>query len=487
MNVTDAIFFQAAFNPKHPALIYPGGVANFGMLADGAETIAANLLDMGLRPGHIGAIRVRDPLLHVMLILGLGRIGCPSVSLPPDQRIGDGTFVPAVYLTDHLEVGEDGSRVVVADDRIFTQSRRKSPFLGMVGGHACGPEDTARIAFSSGSTGRPKAVKLSQRACESRRSMLSFAGGTGWGRRVMSLVGLDTVNGYRTSMATLRNGGVLCLAPDVDAAFEMIAFFQIEELWASPAQIALMNAAQERAESPTDSLRCLRLTGARVSAKTLSETERFICKNVVVGYGNTEGGTLTAAPASMVRRLPSVVGHILPGYEIAIVDDEGRPLPAGTEGLLRMRGANIASGYVDADDPENAAFADGWFQSKDIALIRPEDGLLTFIGRADGRINRGGLKFSPETVEEFLVAQPGVREAVVVSFETAEGETRVLALVVASDGALDVASLQAHGREQMMEMAPDDIFVVPSLAKTPSGKLARDELATTARGLYSAD
>ncbi len=132
------------------------------------------------------------------------------------------------------------------------------------------------------------------------------------------------------------------------------------------------------------------------------------------GYGLTE-----TAPVLCVRtprrNIPGTIGLPLPATEIRIVDDAGRPVPAGVRGVIEARGPQVMSGYHENDGATAAALrADGWFHTGDIGMLTDEGDVL-ITGRAkDTIVLRGGENVEPETIEAALRQSPLIADAVVV-------------------------------------------------------------------------
>ncbi|HEX7943137.1 MAG TPA: fatty acid--CoA ligase family protein, partial [Phenylobacterium sp.] len=130
------------------------------------------------------------------------------------------------------------------------------------------------------------------------------------------------------------------------------------------------------------------------------------------------------------------------GGIVEIVDDDGNPLPDGEVGEIRVRGPRMIYGYLD--DPEATAerFRDGWFYSGDLGRRLP-DGRLVLEGRADERMNLGGIKVMPALLEEAALACPGVRDAAAFAVPDEQGLEHAWIAVAAAPG-FDRDTLTPH-------------------------------------------
>jgi len=136
-------------------------------------------------------------------------------------------------------------------------------------------------------------------------------------------------------------------------------------------------------------------------------------------------------------------------------------------------------GYYRAPEETAAAIdPEGWFNTRDLARL--EDGNLFIVGRTKELIVRFGFNVYPAEVEAVLNAHPGVVRSAVIgrSVEGAEGDEEVVAFVQpASGSSLTSAQLAQHAAQHLARYKqPSQIFLVPTMPLTPTGKIVKDEL-----------
>jgi acetyl-CoA synthetase len=206
-------------------------------------------------------------------------------------------------------------------------------------------------------------------------------------------------------------------------------------------------------------------------------------------YGLTESYPLVANYPFMEVREGSM-GRPMPGWDVAILDEEERPLPPGERGEICLRARSnphYPLGYWSppsnptANAEASAETFDGeWFHTKDAARI-DEDGYVWYEGRADDVIIAAGYRIGPFEVESACLEHPAVREAAAVAAPDERRGNVVKAYIVLADGhegtdAL-VAEIQAHVRSRLSAYAyPRLVEFVPDLPKTLTGKIRRIEL-----------
>ncbi len=177
------------------------------------------------------------------------------------------------------------------------------------------------------------------------------------------------------------------------------------------------------------------------------------------------------------------VGTALPGFDLRILDPEGKRLPDGKIGVVHVRGPSLMSGYFGMKDATDQVLKDGWLDTGDLGFL--QGGELFLTGRAKDMLLLRGRNHAPEEVEQAVEAVQGVRTgcAVAVSWlpEGAERETLLLlAETVQGLSAAETEAIPAACREAVLEAAGlnlDEVVLLPpgALPRTSSGKRRRQE------------
>jgi acetyl-CoA synthetase/medium-chain acyl-CoA synthetase len=224
--------------------------------------------------------------------------------------------------------------------------------------------------------------------------------------------------------------------------------------------------------------------GEAVNPEVIDAWREGTGHHIYEGYGQTES-VLLAATFPCTPWKPGSMGPAAPGHRLAIVDEERRELPRGTEGDLAVqvkpeRPIGMFAGYWKNPEATARCHRGDWYITGDRASM-DEDGYLWFVGRADDVINSASYRIGPFEVESALVEHPAVAEAAVVGKPDALRGEIVKAFVVlagahAASDAL-VAELQEHVKTVTAPYKyPREIEFVPDLPKTISGKIRRTEL-----------
>jgi O-succinylbenzoic acid--CoA ligase len=198
---------------------------------------------------------------------------------------------------------------------------------------------------------------------------------------------------------------------------------------------------------------------------------------VLTTYGMTETASMVTLldPDNRKTGLDSS-GRCLPGTELAIADERGKPLPARETGRIVVRGKSVFTRYLGRDKP--AVGGSGWFDTGDLGWL-DEDGYLTVRGRADRVIVSGGENIDLERIEAAIAAQPGVRSVHVLDRPDRRWGARPVAFVEPEPQAeigLDRALKENLRRSLPRIMIPEDIVLVDRIPLTGSGKYDHHEL-----------
>jgi acyl-CoA synthetase (AMP-forming)/AMP-acid ligase II len=481
VNVVDQIFFAAGFEPTALAVCAPGthyNAVSYGRLTTMADAIGARGLAAGLRAGNTVAIAARDPIFHLSLILGMARIGVVTMSV-------HGAAWPSEVAVDAVLADRPlpaTTARIIEVDRGWAETGASI----RTGPSAIGDDDRlTRIVLTSGTTGAQKAVAL--RNIDVIRRLQSYT--VFFGRqaaastRLFVDVGLTTSYGYTWTLHVLARGGaVFFRGADPAETLQAFGLYNVEAMVASPAGIAEFLDYYERSPAFVCPFRVM-VSGGGLMARALSERVRArMCPQLMVSYGSTEVSPVATAAAFRVADIPGAVGYVVPWLTVEAVDAAYRPLPAGTEGRIRIRGDTCVSGYVGNPAASGVIFRDGWFYPGDVGSITDER-LLIVSGRQDAVLNLGGEKINPEAIEAVLLSCPGIIHAAVFAFPNARGVDEVRALVT-TIGDIEPQSVRAHcARSLAADFVPARVVRVTEIPRNDMGRIDRDR----ARKLIQAD
>ena len=196
------------------------------------------------------------------------------------------------------------------------------------------------------------------------------------------------------------------------------------------------------------------------------------------GYGLSETSPVVSLNTPQVNR-PGSVGRPLPGVEVRIADDDGKPLPEGQIGEVWLKGPMIMKGYHNLPKETGEALtADRFFKTGDLGML-DADGFLHIPGRKKDMIIIAGEKAYPREIEEALMTHPAVAEAAVVGKKDASRGEVIVAFVMPKEGqTVQADQVRDYARDHLAQWkVPREVFVVPDLPRSPTGKVLKRELA----------
>jgi benzoate-CoA ligase family protein len=201
--------------------------------------------------------------------------------------------------------------------------------------------------------------------------------------------------------------------------------------------------------------------------------------DIIDGIGSTEAThTFISNRPGAIR--PGSSGLLIDGYDAALLDEDGRPVPDGEVGSLFIRGDSICDGYWNQTEKTRETFQDGWMRTGD-RYSRDADGFYWHAGRADDMLKVGGLWVSPIEVENVLLEHEAVRECAVVGREDADALVKPMAFVVlraGTDGSPELAgALRDFVRTRLADYKrPRWVEFLDELPRTATGKIQRFKL-----------
>lgn len=347
-----------------------------------------------------------------------------------------------------------------------------------------GPDDLAGWLFTSGSTGKPK-------ACVHTHADFAWNTET-YALEVVRYAASDRCLsvpklffGYATGtnlMFPFRVGATSILfegRATADELFDQIAAHRPTLLTSVPTMINAMLRSERMAGADLASLRVCLSAGEALPPKLYQEWKERTGVEILDGIGSAEMFHIYIS-----NRLDDVkagsLGKIVPGYEAAIVGEDGREVPVGEPGLLRVRGGSTALGYWADKAKSRATFQGEWCTSADL-FHRDAEGYYVYEGRADDLLKVSGIFTSPLEIENALLEHAAVAEVCVCGHDDEEGLTKPLAFVVLRAGQRGSDALAAELKAWIKgKLAPHKyprwFEWRESLPKNDRGKVARKEL-----------
>jgi 4-hydroxybenzoate-CoA ligase len=494
-NVAEGRAGKVAFRDSSRALTY-------GELQEQASRVGPAFATIGVEREHRVLMLVLDTVEFPILFWGAIRAGI--IPVPLNTLLGADQYR---YVLD-----DSRARALVASapllpvaEAAVAATGRNIPIIvagGASGSHATlddllakampAREPAATFAdevafwlYSSGSTGMPKGVKhVHSSLMETARL---------YGQGVLGLKEDDVVysaaklffayglgNAMTFPMAVGASAALLDERPTPQSVFAVLkreqptVFFGVPTLYA-----AILNDPDCTPENGSQRLRLCVSAGEALPEHVGLAWKKKFGVDILDGTGSTEMLHIYLSNAPGDLRY-GTSGRAVPGYEVRLVDEDGREIADGEIGEMLVRGPTHAEGYWNQREKSRRTFEGAWTRTGD-KYIREPDGRFICCGRTDDMFKVSGIWVSPFEVEAALVSHEAVLEAAVVPAEDAEGLVKPKAFIVLKNGGVPSDALNETLRDHVKNAIgpwkyPRWIEIVDSLPKTATGKIQRFKL-----------
>ena len=372
-----------------------------------------------------------------------------------------------------------------------------------------GATDPLYILYTSGTTGEPKGVVRPNggHAVALKWSMKNIynvepgdvywaASDIGWVVGHSYIIYAPLLHGCTTILYEGKPVGT----PDASAFWRVIERHKVNCLFTAPTAFRAIRredpAGDLLKQHDISSLRALYLAGERCDPDTLHWAENQLKLPVIDHWWQTESGWPMAANPMGVEHLPVKAGSptvAVPGYDIRVLDDEGVEVPRGQSGYIMVK-LPLPPGCLNTLWGNRKRYHDaylsrfeGYYLTGD-AGVMDEEGYLWVMSRIDDVINVAGHRLSTGALEEALASHPDVAECAVIGVEDKLKGEMPLGFVVLNAGAdVDAADLKKSLIGTVRSLVgpiatPREVYIVPRLPKTRSGKILRGTMRNIADG-----
>jgi len=350
-------------------------------------------------------------------------------------------------------------------------------------------EDPALIIYTSGTTAAPKG------ALHAHRVLLGHLPGVEMshdffpqpGDRIWTPADWAWIGGLYDVLMPAWHHGVTVVSHrfdkfDPEGAFELIAEFGVRNAFLPPTALKMMRTVQDAQERWQLSMRSIASGGETLGAELLDWGRRTFGLTINEFYGQTECNMIVSSCSSIMDSKPGIMGRAVPGHELAIVDDQGRPVAEGELGHIAARRPDpvMFLGYWNDREATEGKYVGDWLITGDMGVM-DDEGYIRFVGRSDDLISSAGYRIGPAEIEDCLLGHPAIKMAAVVGVPDEQRNEIVKAFIVLDQGYAPseklVKEIQQHVKVRLAAHEyPREIEFLDALPLTTTGKVMRRKL-----------
>ncbi|WP_119289069.1 malonate--CoA ligase [Azohydromonas sediminis] len=472
-------------------------------LERGTAMLANLLASLGLPPGSRIAAQVDKSVEAMMLYLAVLRAGHVYLPLNTAYQAGEieyfvGNAEPAVVVCAKRNFGWvsriafnagvkhvytlDDDRSGTLLDRAASQPDTHEPAVAQA-------DDLAVIIYTSGTTGRSKGAMLTHENLRSNARVLKDYWGWQPGDVLIHALPIFHVHGLFVAIhGALLNGSPMIWFGRFDPKAVVARLPDATVFMGVPTLYVRMLGESALTREQCAHMRLFVSGSAPLLIETFNAWRERTGHTILERYGMSETVMLTSNPyRPESARRGGTVGFPLPGVQLRIRDDKGRPVPTGEVGHIEVKGPNVFKGYWRMPEKTADDFTDDlWFKTGDVGKI-DADGYVTIVGRSKDLVITGGYNVYPAEVEALINELPGVAESAVIGVPHPDFGEGVVAVVVPRPGAaLDPDGIVATLKTKIAGYkVPKRVVVVPELPRNQMGKVQKNVLRDAHRGLFT--
>ncbi len=491
----------AAGRGDRTAVLFDDQRITYSQLLTNASKLAGALRELGVKEGDRIILRtpnIPPALVANFAILKLGAVCTPTSPLFSRNEIAhvanDSEAVAIIVsaaLLGEVEAARENLQtvqhiIVVGGDAADAKAKGFLAYgeLLQSGNPDVDPvlrnrEDVGLLLYTSGTTGRPKGTV---HFVEELLIVPDSFGKYGWKVTENDVVGgsapLAFGAGY-SSYATIpfRFGAAASLIAkfDPEKMFETVQKHKVSILTLAPtAYRKMLQVPDAKTKYDLSSLRVCTGGGESLTAPTYHAWKEKFGLEIFEGLGTTEMMYVFASNVVSRKAKPGSFGQAVPGYELKVMDEEGKEPKAGNIGHFMARGPTGTIYWRDPDKQRHAVNPEGWNRAGDFVYV-DEEGYFWFVSREDDIIKSSGYRIGPEEIEVTLAAHPAVSEVGVIGVpDEVRGQIAKAFVVLKPDQTLSPEELLAFCKGKIATYKlPREIVIVGELPRTPTGKLLR--------------
>jgi len=438
------------------------------------DRLANSLCDRGLKSGERVSVILPNSIDCLIAYYAIAKAGLVRVQLNTRETLDNHRY----------KIEDSGSRGVIHADIEGVEAEISigwDELRNMVGQgrrEHCNVDRTLdaplRLGYTGGTTGKPKAVTLTTRGelTELTAFLTDLVPDIRAGDTFLHAAPIAHASGAFFLPAIAR-GAHSVIVPKFDAAefLELAQSTRAALTFLVPTMLAMIMEAPTIDEVEV-AFRRIAYGASSIAPSLIKRAEQRFGRVFAQCYGQAESPmVITCLQPEDHDRIGSC-GRPFTVAEVAIFDEDDKPLPPGERGEIVCRGPQTMAYYWNRPEQTAEAFRNGWLHTGDIGHM-DDDGFFYIVDRKNDMLISGGFNVYPREVEDVLLAYPGVVEVAVVGLPDEKWGDRVVAVVAGRTG-LDADAILEHARKNLATYKrPKAIEIWSELPKSGANKILR--------------
>ena len=467
-NIVDVIAGRAS---QAVAIYHQNGSLTYKELHQLIDKCVTLLKQNDVQPKDVVAVILRDELLQIIMMLAVAKIGGTLFCLPAETHPQERTDLLQKVETSYLfsDIVNIDHNIIYADLEMInathptnSNSYQETSTLPWI------------IVFGSGSTGKSKLIPITHEQ-QIERMKLSFSTfELDQNDRFASLIHINFYSSRFLCLSALYSGIPIVIfdRQDIDI-LQQYNSFNVTLIYATVAHIHRFLKQTDRKMS---GLKALLVAGSFVSSSLRKEVAQKLTKQLFIGYGTNESGSITRSVPPKSYLHERSVGYPLSGVTVEIVDKDDLIVPSESIGEIRIRGKSVICGYIGDNDATRASFKDEWFYPGDLGA-KKDDGEILFYGRSDDMMIMNGINIYPVEIENTMLTHPDIVDAAALPVESLMSQDiPICAVTLSKQSKVSQNELLIYCKKRLGSRAPQKIIILDTIPRNEQGKKMRKEI-----------
>lgn len=471
------------------AVYFKDETFTYNEIAKKANQYANYLIGEGVKREERIGLYMHDCPEFIFLVLGAIRAGIVPAIINPKMQIEDvdgiihRTEIDLLFtnqeLFEKVQAGEIKARIQDVKDvkeavKTLSESFETADTQ---------KDDTAFMLFTSGSSGVPKG------AVHRHSSIVAVV--ETLGRCIYDMQEDDVFYshsklpfafGLGQMYLPFANGASVVINEDDSLydIFDIVEKYKVTKFQAVPTVYASMAALFPKDRNPFETCKIFVSSGEALPKSVAMDWKEKTGVDIFQGFGSTELLHIAICNCAGALRYGSL-GKAVDGYEVQIVDDNNHVVEPNVIGNMIIKGESIMTEYWKNSTQTKETLVEGGLRTGDMCYY-DEDGFIWYSGRNSDIFKVNGVWQSALPIEEVILMEEHITEAVVVNEADANNDTQIVAYLVTSDlDACDEIVKELHGlffKQKMRTLCPKKFYFVEAIPRGTTGKINRRAVNT---------